>query len=425
MLKSDKYQEIKSLIEKEGYILISTEYINNHSKLNAVCPNRHRCTISYKGFKRGYRCAECQGVKKKTIGEIQVFFEKEGYELVSAEYKNAFTKLAVICPKGHDYKICYNDFQQGRRCATCQGKKRDTLDEVRKFFEKEGYKLITNHYKEVKVVLHSICPKGHDHYANYGNFRKGQRCSECQGLRKKTMEKVRELFMEKGYRLISTEYKNSATNLQAMCSNGHLCFISYNHLSMGHGCMDCYGNRRKTIEEIRAVFEKEGYKLVSEKYENGKSTLHTLCPKGHDHHIKYGDFQQGKRCPICQNNGTSKPEQELTKILKNIFPDLIKKSFKVKIPGKPYIHRFQVDILDPETKLGIEYDGEYHHSEEYLIKSKTEIGWPIDDAINYHPIKDSALWDCHGIKLLHIKGEEWEKDKQVCINKCIKFLTSI
>lgn len=129
---------------------------------------------------------------------------------------------------------------------------------------------------------------------------------------------------------------------------------------------------------------------------------------------------------ICSHmkpsRGSSAPEKELLAILKKYFPNLINKTFSVSVYNKPYIHRFQVDIFNPETKLGIEYDGQYHHSERYLIKSKTELGWPIEDAINYHTIKDNALLNCHGIKLLHIKGDDWKADKQICINKCLVFL---
>lgn len=129
---------------------------------------------------------------------------------------------------------------------------------------------------------------------------------------------------------------------------------------------------------------------------------------------------------ICSHmktpTGSSIPELELMDILKKYVPNLTKKSFEVNIFNKPYIHRFQIDILDSVTKLGIEYDGEHHHSKEFLIESKTKRGWPIEDAINYHQIKDNALLDCHGISLLHIKGEDWKKNKQDCIQKCLVFL---
>lgn len=137
-------------------------------------------------------------------------------------------------------------------------------------------------------------------------------------------------------------------------------------------------------------------------------------------------YRRGIMDEICshmkRSAGTSKPEIELYTILKEHFPCLTKKSFPVNILNKPYIHRFQVDILNLETRLGIEFDGKYHHSEKYLIKSKTKLGWSIEDCINYHSIKDNALLDRYGISVLHIKEVDWNNNKQACIDKCLAFL---
>lgn len=123
-----------------------------------------------------------------------------------------------------------------------------------------------------------------------------------------------------------------------------------------------------------------------------------------------------------RSRSSSQQELELMAILKESFPDLMKKNFKVSIPGKPHMHRFQVDILDPNSKLGIEFDGPYHHSDEYMVKSKTKIGWTVEEALAYHEIKDAAVLDCHGVTLLHIKWDDWISDKQACIQKCLDFL---
>jgi very-short-patch-repair endonuclease len=125
-----------------------------------------------------------------------------------------------------------------------------------------------------------------------------------------------------------------------------------------------------------------------------------------------------------RSRNTSKPEEDLMSILRQSFPNLIKKTFKVSIYGKPHMKRFQVDILDLDTMLGIEYDGQHHHSEKFLIEAKTKLGWTIEEAKNYHKIKNDALWDCHGVKILHIKGDDWKNNKQNCVDRCLVFLNS-
>lgn len=60
------YNFIKEQIEKEGYFLLSTEYINANTKLLVQCNNNHEYEVKYSDFYSGYRCMECyRGWKTK------------------------------------------------------------------------------------------------------------------------------------------------------------------------------------------------------------------------------------------------------------------------------------------------------------------------------------------------------------------------
>lgn len=304
------------------------------------------------------------------------------------------------------------------------GRPKVAYEKVKELFTTSGYTLVSQQYEKNEAKLSSICPNGHPYNVSWNHFKQGTRCNICNiDSKKESLSVIEELAKKDGYVLISTEYEGAHDKLHFVCSNGHNCFIKHYKFKQGRRCGTCHGNYKKNIEEVRSFLEKEGCKLISSEYNNCMDTqLTILCPKGHEYPSNYNNFQQGRRCPACKKAGTSKPERELFAILKESFPNLIKKNFRINIPGKPYIHRFQVDILNPETKLGIEYDGPYHHSEKFLIENKTKLGWPIEDAKNYHSIKDSSLSDCHGVKILHIKGKDWKENKQDCIDKCLKFL---
>ena len=120
MGKKKTIEEIKQAFEKEGYILLSTEYINAHSKLDYICPKGHKHSITWNKFNTGRRCPKCSG-QIITFEEVKQAFEKEGYELLSTEYINNKTKLDYICLKGHKHSITWNDFQSGARCPECCG----------------------------------------------------------------------------------------------------------------------------------------------------------------------------------------------------------------------------------------------------------------------------------------------------------------
>jgi uncharacterized damage-inducible protein DinB len=135
---------------------------------------------------------------------------------------------------------------------------------------------------------------------------------------------------------------------------------------------------------------------------------------------------------ICSHmkimGGTSSQETELRDIIKSVYPKTL--SFKIRskrkeslVEGKLHIKGFDLDIYIPELRKGIEFDGDYHHSFDFMRKDPKRAKWPDEDIKNYHEIKD-AFFLSRGIEILHIKGKDWKKDKQACIDKCFTFLAS-
>jgi len=129
----------------------------------------------------GQRCVYCINNNiKKTIEEIKIEFKKEGYILLSKEYKNNKNLLKVRCPQGHEYYTKYNYFKSGCRCPYCSGNIKKTIEEVREAFEKEGYTLLSTEYKSNKDLLDVRCPKGHEYRVRWDNFQRGYRCKQCK-----------------------------------------------------------------------------------------------------------------------------------------------------------------------------------------------------------------------------------------------------
>lgn len=111
---------VKEQFEKEGYILVSDVYVNSKIPLEYICPKEHMGCIIWNCWQRGNRCDECGGTKKLTIEFIRVEFEKEGYILLTKEYINAHQELEYICPKGDYGTTIWNSWQQGHRCFRCR-----------------------------------------------------------------------------------------------------------------------------------------------------------------------------------------------------------------------------------------------------------------------------------------------------------------
>jgi hypothetical protein len=188
--------------------------------------------------------------------------------------------------------------------------KRLTYEFVKESFESYGYKLLSKKYIDNKTGLDYVCSKGHKHYIRWGNWQQGKRCPTCAGQTKPTIEQVRKSFEKNFYILLSKEYINSETKLDYICSNEHKYSIAWTNWVQGSRCPSCAGNAKPTLEQIKKSFEQERYTLLSQKYINNKTKIVCICPFGHRHAISWDNWQRGKRCSTCyfiRSSGSGNP----------------------------------------------------------------------------------------------------------------------
>lgn len=164
-----KYNFIKDKFNNEGYVLLSDEYINAHKKLKVKCPKGHEFDITWNNFQQGRRCPyerykKAAKKQKHSYKYIKEQVEKEGYQLLSKKYINDRTKLDMICNNGHKCSISYNNFKRDRRCYICFGKfsksEKEIVDYIKSFdievIENDKTKIInplTNYALELDIFI--------------------------------------------------------------------------------------------------------------------------------------------------------------------------------------------------------------------------------------------------------------------------------
>ena len=240
MAKRLSYEDIKERIEKEGYVLLSKEYINNKQKLEMICPKGHKHIGTWREFQSGCRCSECGGTKKKTYEEVKEYIESQGYILKSLEYINSQTNLDMICPNGHNYSANFNNFQKGYRCKECSGLKEKDIDFIAKYLnDNYNYTYISGEYKNAHSKLTIKCPNGHEFITDWNRIKNGKcNCKKCNE-KYWNVESVSEYFKEYGFKLISKEYKNPKTSLKIECCNGHIFNKTLNAFNENKCCPIC------------------------------------------------------------------------------------------------------------------------------------------------------------------------------------------
>jgi ssDNA-binding Zn-finger/Zn-ribbon topoisomerase 1 len=257
------------------------------------------------------------GRKKHTYEYVQTFIENEGFILLSKEYKNTYTKLKVMCQKGHIYEPTFDNFREGHRCPKCnkKGRKKLTYEYVQTFIENEGFILLSKKYKSVQSDIQIRCPKGHKYKTTFNKFHQGNRCYECSGKQK------------------------------------------------------------HTYEYVQTFIENERYILISKIYKNINTKLKVLCPKGHKYKTTFNNFHQGYRCPKCYAlQTTSKAEKELVEYISTIYDGTIIENDRNTIVNPITGHYLELDIYLPNLNKAIEYNGIYWHSSKYSkIRDKIKL----------------------------------------------------
>lgn len=238
MGKKLNYNYIKKAFEKRGYTLLSKDYVNAYVKLRYECPNKHTHDIAWRHFINGHGCPYCGKVVKPTINEIEEYFKKEFYILLTKEYINNKTKLDYICSNGHKHNITWNSFKNGVRCPYCANNGIPDISAIKSIFLEAGYKLITRSYKNARTKLKSICKVGHVHYTTWNAFQQGRRCKECYDLSKfgtgnpswkggKSFEPYCPIWKD-------TDYKESIKERDKYLCQNPYCFKTDNVLHVHH-----------------------------------------------------------------------------------------------------------------------------------------------------------------------------------------------
>lgn len=138
-----KLEEIKEMVENEGYEFLAEEYreVNGRRRrwIQIKCDKKHGAYWTRLDvFKKGHRCTCCKNENYKgkwNKNEIIKYIEKEGYIFIEfIEFNKVLSKIKISCPKGHKYEVVFKKFLDNRRCPRCNESKGEK--EIEKVLDK-------------------------------------------------------------------------------------------------------------------------------------------------------------------------------------------------------------------------------------------------------------------------------------------------
>lgn len=329
----------------DKYDYSKVDYKNSRKKVNIICTTHGDFLITPAHHLKGHGCKHCTYYKDKTSTEY--FIDKASkvhgnyYDYSKTEYENSSKKVNITCPEHGDFKQAPSSHLSGTGCPVCsrnssiQARTRSTEDFI----------------KDANNV----------HLDTYD------------------------------YSL--TSYVNNTTQVKILCKKHGLFYQTPEIHLKGAGCQKCAIERTSISKQKDTEwFVRKGNKVHNNKYDysdtdytSSKELLTISCPIHRSFEQTAEGHLQGKGCPKCGRN-LSKAEDTIISHIESL-------GLEVQQSNRSLISPYELDIIIPEKKIAIEYNGIRWHSEKFG-KDKY-----------YHKNKTNLCKD-KGYRLIHI----WEDD---------------
>jgi hypothetical protein len=359
------------------------------------CPkgNDHEWKTSISHRSSGTGCPMCANqivVKSNCLGTLNPELAKEWHPTkngnLTPDYVTAGSNKKVWwkCPKGddHEWQASINDRNRGRGCPFCSNKrvtKLNCLAALNPELAKEWHPTKNGNLTPYDVTPGSNkkvwwkCPEGEDHewQAQINSRTNGADCPFCSNKRVSkdnclaslNPELAKEWHPILNGNLTPNDVTTTSTKkVWWKCPKGddHEWETQIYSRQKGARCPVCANLKivkSNCLATVDPTLAKEWHPT-----KNGNITPHDIglgsgktfwwaCKKGHEWRTSLDHRKRGQGCPFC-TNPSSTPELRIFCELKSIFPS---------IQHRVVLDSHEVDILIPDLKTGIEYDGEYWH----------------------------------------------------------------
>jgi very-short-patch-repair endonuclease len=332
--------------------------------------------------------------RKKPLSEIEDELKQTGYELISVQD----SRLNLLC------KVCGTPRNTTRRnlrkypfCEICERNAKQEIKhkEISDTLSMLGYTALeVEERKAGKAKSHTYyivkaqCQKGHITQKSYELFK--STCSVCHPKKLFwNFDSVHDWLKEHRPHLILEKYEKKRATL--LCSKDGYRFNSdfAKFVWDDNDCAKCQNIAPLTLEEIEAVYHKEGYFVYLSDDTNTRSKILTTCPKGHPYTSNFIAFRdKGARCPQCLRHSKASKSERI------ICLWLEQQGFNIIKHNRTLLKGLEMDCYVQDHALGVEMNGLYYHSVNRNPHNQTLHQRKYDAAIN------------SGIRLLQF----WEDD---------------
>lgn len=196
--KEQLLEDLRKLGLRHDLELLDNEWLGGAATYNWKCKNGH--ILKHKRENIAYRrligCVRCRGFSK-TIEDCQVLARKKGGECLSTEYINNITKMKWKCSNNHVWEAIFMSIKKAW-CPYCAGNARHDLEFCQKLAKRCNGRCLSTEYKNHNTKMLWECEKKHRFYAtvnHIGNYNSW--CNKCTHQISKKEQEIFEIIKEK------------------------------------------------------------------------------------------------------------------------------------------------------------------------------------------------------------------------------------
>ena len=363
MLQDEVIQKARE-VHGDKYDYSKVEYVNKRTKITVICPIHGEFSITPQKHLSGQGCRKCGYLKNSSTQRHtnEMFFEKskkihgDKYDYSKVEYINNSTKVCIVCPEHGEFWQTPNSHLNGRGCPKCG------------------------------IIKRSF----------------NQRSNNCEFI-----EKSKLIHGDK-YDYSKVEYITNRTPVVIICpEHGEFEQVPYHHLG-GEGCPKC---KYKFISQNQKLPDNEVLKRFRETHGN-KYDYSKMCYTSVDNKVciicpEHGEFWQepwahikGCGCSKCASTLSLNETELLNKIKEWVGENNVLERVR-----SLFNDRKEYDIVIPEKKICIEYNGLFWHSSKFERMTK-----------DYH-LQKTIKCNENGYRLIHIFEDEFVNNKEIVLSK--------
>lgn len=414
----DKYEYHRlEVIDKRSVIVASCrihgEFTTPASKHLAGI-GCYPCSVDSRAAKRSDSFEGVVAKAKATYGDRYTYLK-----LIKEEGKRP--AVLARCDKHGEFIKPASAFTAGKGCPSCGLD--DKSEKLRTPFEdyvKRAHAAHGGKYTYRKINWDSYpttitydCPEHGERTQGLNNHVMGAECLLCShkttGISGRlTFEdivtKAKKVHGDT-YQYIESYFEGGATRIKYSCNkHGEINQLAAAHIR-GNGCKACAFaaqgvSRRDTLESAIQKAEAKHGKLYDYKelsYSEGYAILSYECAKHGMQKQRASEHIYGYGCPSCTSR-ISKPLLEMKEFLENL-------GTKTRLEHRFSGSRKFFDLALHDTKVVLEYNGNYWHSSEWIHSSKH--------------LEKSRIAESNGYRCIHIRSDEWA-NKRTAVEYLLK-----